>query len=218
MNAMLEITSCVFSFPLEPRVDFSIQLCQWGNVLLFLFTPNYATVSKCLLRKCKFLLFQHRVFVLMDAEDWRSLFASHPWPNIPLHGFPFRWSQMLKGMSLPYVPGVILPQRGAWNRNRCTLTQKFSSIPWYLEWLLVLLVRGDPLKNSSCFSLLAYLLADTHRSCSASFLTLKYLRFFDSTLLAVCLPTLELWRALAGQLQSLCISRKWMWFYCLCLI
>lgn len=46
---MLEITSCVFSFSLEPGVDFSIQRCQWGNVLFFSkvlrFATNYVTVS-----------------------------------------------------------------------------------------------------------------------------------------------------------------------------
>ena len=32
------------------------------------FTPKYVTLSKCLLRKCKFP-FKHRVFVMVDSED-----------------------------------------------------------------------------------------------------------------------------------------------------
>lgn len=49
LDAVLEITSCVFSFPLEPWVDFSIQLHQWGNVLLFLeFLDSFPSMWLCL--------------------------------------------------------------------------------------------------------------------------------------------------------------------------
>lgn len=56
---------CVFSFPLEPRVDFSVHLCQWENVpalsRVLRFTTDAVTVSKCCLRNCKFPLFKQSV-------------------------------------------------------------------------------------------------------------------------------------------------------------
>lgn len=101
LDAMLEITSCVFSFWLEPWVDFSIQLCQWGNVLLFLeFLDSLPIMWLCLNAfwgnvspPC--LNTEH--FIIVDSEDWKLSFLIIISPS--LHDSPFRWSQSMKGIS-----------------------------------------------------------------------------------------------------------------------
>lgn len=74
---------CVFSFPLEPRVDFSVQLCQWENVpalsRVLRFTPDAVTVSKCCLRNCKFPLFKQCSSCVLRTEAISSGYC-RPFP------------------------------------------------------------------------------------------------------------------------------------------
>lgn len=96
----------------------------------------------------------------------------------PSHDSPFRLLQMVKGISPPCVLGVILSRRAAWNHARCALARRFRNMPWHLACIFVLLVQDDSPAKQFSFFLLAYLLADTHRSFLASFLVPKQLRFF----------------------------------------
>lgn len=168
------------------------------------FTPSYVTVSKCLLRKCRFPLFKHRVFIIVDSEDCRSslqVIICHPPPNTsPTHDSRFRWSQVVKGTFLLCVLGEILAQRGAWSHYRCAWAQRFRNVPWHLEGILLLLVQDDCPAKQFMFFFLAYLLADTHRSWAGKLSEPQAPQIFDPTLLAVGLTTLEVWRALAGRL------------------
>lgn len=58
----------------------SVAKCATLTTVLW-FSPDDVTVSKYRLRKCKFPLFKHRVFIIVDFEDWRPSFRSLPLPS-----------------------------------------------------------------------------------------------------------------------------------------
>lgn len=142
--------------------------------------------------RCKFPLFKHRgLFVIVDSEDGGNLFRSlSPCSRSPIHtsDFSFRWSQMVKGTSLLWFLGEILPWRGAWNHNGCALAQRFNNGFWHLECILVLLVQDDsPEKQFMFFPSWHTCLQSPTEAVLVSFLTLKHLKFF--------IPPCLLWAA-----------------------
>lgn len=104
---------------------------------------------------------------------------------------------MAKGTSLLCVLGEILAQRVEWSPSGCALPQSQESA-LHLECVLVLLVQDE---EKFIFFSLAYLLANTYRSCSGKLSDPEAPRAFDPTLLSVGVPMMELWRILAGLLS-----------------
>lgn len=144
LDALLEITSCVFSFPLEPWVDFSIQLCQWENVPLFLEVLDSLPImwlclndfwgnasSPCLNTECALQ------WILRTGGHLSMSLSLHPLPHP--QDSPFRLLQMVKSTS----PLHDLGQRVAWNCTICILARRFRDTPWHLACIFILLLQDD---------------------------------------------------------------------------
>lgn len=146
LDALLEITSCVFSFPLEPWVDFSIQLCQWGNVPLSLeFLDSLPVVWLCLNAfwgnaglPCLNTECSLRWILRTGGCLFMSL--SPPSPTMTPRLDYCRWRKALLHL-------VFLEQffRGELHGNytRCALAQRFRNTPWHLPGTFILLVQDD---------------------------------------------------------------------------
>ena len=151
LDAVLEITSCVFSFPLEPRVDFSVQLRQWGNVLLFLeFLDSLPSTWLCLNAfwgNASSLKTQSvRYGGFWGLEVISSGHYSLPNTSLPppphtktLDSDDYRWWRAL--LSFVFLERIF--QTGICSCHRCALAQRFKNVPWHLDCILIFLVWDD---------------------------------------------------------------------------